>query len=207
MTFVDLRLIVVVAGLGTLVGSAEAVDPPLAPPPRVLRPIDPGGVPVPPHLRTKKKPAPKADVKLPKWLDKKVTAWKAGPAGKTKAFPTVYTYQYKGKLVYFFQGGNMPQVFDADGKLLGIPWGGFTGKGDGKLPDFKAKATDRKLFWQDPSAGDKEIAHYKRRIKSIEDRLGKAQALKSINFWLRSASSPAVKKFLKQEQARLQKTQ
>ncbi len=41
----------------------------------------------------------------------------------------------------------------------------------------------------------------------IEGRMGKAQALKSINFWLRSKSSPAVKKFLQAEKQRLEKAE
>jgi len=64
-----------------------------------------------------------------------------------------------------------------------------------------------KLFWEDPTAVDKEIQHYKRRIKMIEGRMGAAQALKSINHWLRSPSSPAVRKLLQAEKQRLEKAQ
>ncbi len=151
------------------------------------------------------KPEPKKEVKLPEWISKKIEQWRAGPAGKTQAYPPIYTYKYKGKKVYLMGHGNMPQVFDAEGNLLGSPWGGFTGQGDGRLPNFRKEATDRTLFWSDPKAADKEVEHYKRRIKMIEGRMGAAQALKSIKFWLRSNSSRAAKKFLEAEKKRLEK--
>lgn len=63
----------------------------------------------------------------------------------------VVEYQYKGKKVYYVV---MPccdffnEVYDDKCKLLGSPDGGFTGKGDGKLPDFFKEAKNEKLIWE-----------------------------------------------------------
>jgi len=40
-------------------------------------------------------------------------------------------------------------VFDNNCNLLGHPDGGFTGKGDGTLPDFTKEAKEEKLIWKD----------------------------------------------------------
>lgn len=63
----------------------------------------------------------------------------------------VVEYIYKGKKVYYVV---MPccdffnEVFDDKCNFLGSPDGGFTGKGDGKLPDFFAEAKNEKLVWE-----------------------------------------------------------
>ncbi len=60
---------------------------------------------------------------------------------------------YKGKKVYYVV---MPccdffnEVYDANCKYLGAPDGGFTGKGDGKIPDFFEVAKGEKLIWGKP---------------------------------------------------------
>jgi len=40
-------------------------------------------------------------------------------------------------------------VFDNNCNLLGHPDGGFTGKGDGTLPDFTKETKEEKLIWKD----------------------------------------------------------
>ncbi len=66
---------------------------------------------------------------------------------------SVVEYTYKGKKVYYVV---MPccdffnEVFDANCNYLGAPDGGFTGKGDGKIPDFVAEAKNEKLIWKAP---------------------------------------------------------
>jgi hypothetical protein len=42
------------------------------------------------------------------------------------------------------------EVYDANCNFLGAPDGGFTGKGDGKIPDFFAEAKNEKLVWGTP---------------------------------------------------------
>ena len=65
----------------------------------------------------------------------------------------VIEYMYKGKKVYYIA---MPccdffnEVYDDKCNLLGVPDGGFSGQGDGKLPDFFKEATAEKLVWGKP---------------------------------------------------------
>jgi hypothetical protein len=67
---------------------------------------------------------------------------------------SVMEYTYKGKKVYYVV---MPccdffnEVYDSNCNYLGAPDGGFTGKGDGKIPDFVAEAKNEKLIWKAPS--------------------------------------------------------
>lgn len=63
----------------------------------------------------------------------------------------VVEYTYKGKKVYYVV---MPccdffnEVYDENCKYLGAPDGGFTGRGDGKLPDFAEQAKPGKEIWK-----------------------------------------------------------
>lgn len=65
----------------------------------------------------------------------------------------VIEYMYKSKKVYYIA---MPccdffnEVYDDKCNLLGVPDGGFSGQGDGKLPDFFKEATAEKLVWGTP---------------------------------------------------------
>lgn len=65
----------------------------------------------------------------------------------------VIEYVYKSKKVYFVV---MPccdffnEVYDDNCNYLGAPDGGFTGKGDGKIPDFFEEAKNEKLVWGTP---------------------------------------------------------
>ena len=65
----------------------------------------------------------------------------------------VIEYEYKGKKVYYI---TMPccdffnEVYDSSCKLLGHPDGGFTGRGDGTLPDFATEKKKEKIVWQAP---------------------------------------------------------
>jgi len=63
----------------------------------------------------------------------------------------VIEYSYKGKKVYYVA---MPccdffnEVYDDKCNLLGSPDGGFSGRGDGKLPDFAKEAKNEKIIWE-----------------------------------------------------------
>jgi len=65
----------------------------------------------------------------------------------------VIEYEYKGEKVYYV---TMPccdfynEVYDSNCNLLGHPDGGFTGKGDGKLPDFNTEKKKEKIVWEQP---------------------------------------------------------
>ncbi len=65
---------------------------------------------------------------------------------------SVYSYSYKGKTVYYTAGpccDNFSDLYDDKCTLLGHPDGGFTGRGDGRFPDFRKMATNEKLVWKD----------------------------------------------------------
>ena len=62
-------------------------------------------------------------------------------------------YLYKGKKVYLFTAQccdfyNM--VYDDSCKNLCAPSGGFTGRGDGKCPDFDSTAKLVRTIWKNP---------------------------------------------------------
>ena len=61
-------------------------------------------------------------------------------------------YTYKGNFVYYFPTrccDQMSEVYDEKGTIICRPEGGFTGKGDGKCPDFLTERKDPKILWQD----------------------------------------------------------
>ncbi len=65
---------------------------------------------------------------------------------------SIYSYIYKGKKVYYTSGpccDNFSDLYNENCKLIGHPNGGFTGRGDGKFPDFKKMITNEKLIWKD----------------------------------------------------------
>ena len=66
--------------------------------------------------------------------------------------PTAITqYTYKGIAVFYITAGCCDQfnpVYNSDCDYMGAPDGGITGKGDGKIIDFFANATNKKVVWK-----------------------------------------------------------
>ena len=63
----------------------------------------------------------------------------------------VYEYLYRGKKVYYVTMpccDNFNELYDSNCRLLGHPDGGFTGKGDGKLPDFSKEGKAGRMVWR-----------------------------------------------------------
>lgn len=91
------------------------------------------------------------DAALPKCIKNKIDSFKLKALHEKPQ--RVVEYTYKGKKVYYVV---MPccdffsEVYDENCKFLGSPDGGFTGKGDGKLPDFFTEAKGEKLIWGIP---------------------------------------------------------
>ena len=86
---------------------------------------------------------------MPSCLATKIDSIKRDP--KVNPPLSVIQYSYKGSPVYYVTAGCCDQfneVYDAACKHLGAPDGGVTGKGDGKLPDFYAQATNKKVVWE-----------------------------------------------------------
>ncbi len=86
---------------------------------------------------------------LPTCIKNKIDSFKV--AQKHEQPQKIVEYLYKGKKVYYVV---MPccdffnEVYDDKCKLLGSPDGGFTGKGDGKLPDFFKEVSKEKILWE-----------------------------------------------------------
>ena len=86
---------------------------------------------------------------LPPCIRKMIDSFKV--AQKHEQPQKVVEYTYKGKKVYYVEKpccDFFNEVYDDQCKLIGAPDGGFTGKGDGKLPDFHQAATNEKLIWK-----------------------------------------------------------
>lgn len=85
---------------------------------------------------------------LPTCIKNKIDSFKLKEAHEQPQ--KVVEYTYKGKKIYYVV---MPccdffnEVYDANCKFLGAPDGGFTGKGDGKIPDFFEEAKSEKVIW------------------------------------------------------------
>ncbi len=63
---------------------------------------------------------------------------------------SITRYSYHDKTVYYMKAPCCDKyniVFDSACNILGYPDGGFTGKGDGKMPDFFKEAKDGKEVW------------------------------------------------------------
>lgn len=85
---------------------------------------------------------------MPECLQEKVVKMSEDPQEGTPLYIT--RYQYKGKTVYYMASpccDKFNVVYDSDCNILGYPDGGFTGKGDGSLQDFRQEATNSKVIW------------------------------------------------------------
>ena len=63
----------------------------------------------------------------------------------------IYSYIYLGKKVFYvpaFCCDNFSHLYNDSCRLMGHPDGGITGRGDGKIKDFRT-ATEEKLLWAD----------------------------------------------------------
>lgn len=86
----------------------------------------------------------------PAWLTKMIAEYASKPVERPPA--SIYRYDYQGQLVYYVPPPCCDQysrLFDASGQLLCAPDGGFTGRGDGKCPDFIDRRKNEFLVWQD----------------------------------------------------------
>ena len=86
---------------------------------------------------------------MPKCLANVVKEMSANPAEGSPI--SVTRYDYKGKQVYYLIAPCCDKyniVYDSACHILGYPDGGFTGRGDGKMMDFKKEATNAIVVWQ-----------------------------------------------------------
>ena len=86
---------------------------------------------------------------LPVCLTEKIKAFKK--LEKHLQPQNVFEYLYRGKKVYYVTMpccDNFNELYDRDCRLMGYPDGGFTGKGDGKIPGFTNEKKAGKLIWK-----------------------------------------------------------
>lgn len=64
----------------------------------------------------------------------------------------IFAYQYKGQTVYYVTApccDFFSELYDSTCLLMAQPDGGFTGRGDGRAPDFADLRTQERLIWKD----------------------------------------------------------
>jgi hypothetical protein len=64
----------------------------------------------------------------------------------------IYSYSFNDKTVYYVPGvccDNFSDLYDDSCKIIAHPDGGFTGKGDRKMPTFHDEKKNEKLIWED----------------------------------------------------------
>jgi len=86
---------------------------------------------------------------MPSCLEEKIKTMKADPAQGEPM--SVIQYSYKNQTVFYLTSPCCDKyniVYDSVCNILGYPYGGYTGKGDGKMLDFYSEAGNKKIIWQ-----------------------------------------------------------
>jgi len=86
----------------------------------------------------------------PQWIQDLIVQFQNEPVGNPPQ--SIWQYFYNGRTVYYIPAQCCDQpstLYDANGNILCAPDGGYSGKGDGKCPDFFTNRRDEKLIWQD----------------------------------------------------------
>lgn len=85
---------------------------------------------------------------IPVCMQKKIDSFKIAE----RPIPLrVVEYVYKEEKVYYVVMpccDNFNVVYDSYCRVIGHPDGGFTGRGDGKLPDFFRDVKNERLVWE-----------------------------------------------------------
>jgi hypothetical protein len=88
---------------------------------------------------------------IPSCIQQRIDSIKKEPRYNPPA--EVNEYSYKSKRVFLFSSDCcdfFDPLYDSACNYIGAPRGGFTGRGDGKVPDFDKEARHVKLVWKDP---------------------------------------------------------
>ena len=87
----------------------------------------------------------------PPWLQRLIGQLRAQPPGNPPQ--SVWRYSYRGQTVYYLPPQCCDQyskLLDAEGKVIGAPDGGLTGRGDGRAGDFHELRREGLLLWRAP---------------------------------------------------------
>jgi hypothetical protein len=90
------------------------------------------------------------EIALPKGIEKLIAKFKAEEV--TNPPREVWQYTLIDKTVFYVPAvccDNFSDLYNDAGELIAHPDGGFTGKGDNKMPNFEIDRTDGKLVWKD----------------------------------------------------------
>ena len=110
-----------------------------------------GTLRIEPDPGTQPAPVPDSAILWPAWLTTLIRQLETQPVANPPAF--IARYEYNGDTVYF-----VPQrccdvasvVYRSDGLVMCQADGGFTGRGDGRCPDFFAERRNERILWRDP---------------------------------------------------------
>jgi hypothetical protein len=86
----------------------------------------------------------------PEWIQSLIAAYEKDSVGNPPQ--SISRYEYKGQTVYYVPPQCCDQfstLYDANGKVMCAPDGGFGGSGDGLCSDFFQERKNEKLIWQD----------------------------------------------------------
>lgn len=86
----------------------------------------------------------------PVFVAQLIAAFRAAPPTTPRA--SILRYAYRGQTVYFVPARccDIPStLYDAGGRRLCEPDGGFVGGGDGRCPDFFERRGGETLVWKD----------------------------------------------------------
>jgi hypothetical protein len=86
----------------------------------------------------------------PQWVKQLIRDYEAAPVGNPPQ--SIWKYEYLGSTVYYVPAQCCDQfsdLYDAWGKIICHPDGGFAGTGDGRCPDFRGKRQKEELVWRD----------------------------------------------------------
>jgi len=89
----------------------------------------------------------------PGWLNNLIAKYRSEPVGNPPQ--SIWRYHYNGQTVYYVPPQCCDQfsiLYDSQGDTICAPDGGFTGRGDGRCPDFFTERTDEQLVWKDSRA-------------------------------------------------------
>jgi hypothetical protein len=87
---------------------------------------------------------------LPLCINKLIEKMKAEPV--TNPPMKIYSYTLANKTVYYVPGpccDNFSDLYNDTCKMIAHPDGGFTGRGDGTMPNFHDDKKNEKLVWED----------------------------------------------------------
>ncbi len=96
-------------------------------------------------------PAPQSKPAEPRqWLTALIAKLEADPVANPPA--RIAQFDYRDEKVYYLPPRccDIPStLYDAAGAVICSPDGGFTGKGDGRCPDFFAERKNDRTIWSD----------------------------------------------------------